>query len=318
MNFKNCADEASSVWSRLGKMWSQTGSRFSGAIGYLKLAFTPIAVTFLLYFGWQSRETLLTVIRDAQPLYLASAFLAWIVLHFVAPVLATLILNACGSPVTYRFSFKTHAGRLPARYLPGGIWHTVGRMVDFHGEGIKPSHLTVLVFLEIMLPAAVTLTYGGLFVLYARGFVGWGQVAAFGPLGGILALVVSYLFLNRQTFRSARPMPLGTYIKCIAVVSFFWLIATTSFISYLTAFPTAMGASPLLDVAGAYLFSWGIGYISLFAPQGIGVFEAVAGNMLVTPMSFGEMAALIAGFRIISLVADGVVWGVSRLTYLAS
>jgi hypothetical protein len=79
-----------------------------------------------------------------------------------------------------------------------------------------------------------------------------------------------------------------------------------------------MGASPLLDVAGAYLFSWGIGYISLFAPQGIGVFEAVAGNMLVTPMSFGEMAALIAGFRIISLVADGVVWGVSRLTYLAS
>ena len=51
--------------------------------------------------------------------------------------------------------------------------------------------------------------------------------------------------------------------------------------------------------------------VTVFAPQGIGVLEAVAGDMLSTSMALAEIVAVIAGFRLIALLADAIVWGVS-------
>ncbi len=77
---------------------------------------------------------------------------------------------------------------------------------------------------------------------------------------------------------------------------------------YLSAFPgLALQAAPL-ETAGAYLFSWGVGFISIFAPQGIGVFEVVAAELMRGDSAFMSVAALLAGFRLIILAADATVW----------
>lgn len=292
---------------------SRRVKRSYAILGYAKLAFTPLALGFLLYFGWQSRETLYDIIEGARFSYLVLAVLAWVLLHFIAPILASLILKSCGSPVTYQFAFRTHAGRLPARYLPGGVWHTVGRMVDFHGAGIKPRHLTVLVFLETMLPAAVTFTYGGICVAYFRGLAGWGIIATLGAGCGIAGLGLLYLLLKWRFFRSAQPIPLSAYAKSVGIVTLFWSVAALSFLCYLSAFPLILSSKSFLEAGGIYIFSWAVGYVSVFAPQGIGVLEAVAGDMLSTSMSLAEIAAVIAGFRLIALLADAIVWVMSLL-----
>ena len=61
-------------------------------------------------------------------------------------------------------------------------------------------------------------------------------------------------------------------------------------------------------MAGVYLFSWGVGFIAIIAPQGIGVFELVASELMDGPIGFMGLAALIAGFRVVVLVADILVW----------
>ena len=77
---------------------------------------------------------------------------------------------------------------------------------------------------------------------------------------------------------------------------------------YLCAFPgLALQAAPL-ETAGAYLFSWGVGFISIFAPRGIGVFEVVAAELMRGDSAFMSVAALLAGFRFIILAADATVW----------
>ncbi len=77
---------------------------------------------------------------------------------------------------------------------------------------------------------------------------------------------------------------------------------------YLSAFPRlALQAVPL-ETAGAYLFSWGVGFIAIFAPQGIGVFEVVAADLMRSDSTFMSVAALLAGFRLIILAADATVW----------
>ncbi len=82
---------------------------------------------------------------------------------------------------------------------------------------------------------------------------------------------------------------------------------------YLSAFPgLALQAAPL-ETAGAYLFSWGLGFISIFAPQGIGVFEVVAADLMRGAGTLMSVAALLAGFRLVILAADAVVFAALHL-----
>ena len=99
-----------------------------------KRIFLPIALAFLAYFAWQSRELLVELIRSAQLLKLAVAVLVWMLMYATAPLLSMLVFRAREVPLSYKTAARIHITNLPARYLPGGIWHTVGRIAGFRGS----------------------------------------------------------------------------------------------------------------------------------------------------------------------------------------
>ena len=282
-------------------------------LDWVKFFFTPLALAFLLYFAWQSRQSLITVIQNARAVYLAFAIISWTSLHFISPVFVRMILTACGSPMNYRIAFNAHTRNLPARYLPGGVWHTVGRVADFHAHGVKPSQLAAFFFLENLLAAAVTLTAGGASVWYFRGLDRWGSIGALGMLGGIIGLMLAPAIVNWRILKGPDRLPIIIYAKGVGVTAIFWLIAAMAFIFYINSFPLALNRPSIAEIGGTYLFSWGIGYITIFAPQGIGVFETVAGGMLTSPISLCGVVTVVAGFRLIVLLADVIGWGVYRI-----
>jgi hypothetical protein len=283
-------------------------------VNALKLLFTPVAFAFLLYFAWQSRQELGQLIGQASLSYLFFAAIVWGLLHALSPLLAVVIFNACGSDVSWRQAFSTHAARLPARYLPGGIWHTVGRVMDYREQGIADRHLSVFVILENGLAASVTLAIGGAIIFAMRPDDVLGSVAGLASLAGLVALPAIVLFINSKVLQRPDRMSSFAYAKTIFTVILFWCGATCAFLIYLSAFHTNTGAYSVIEMAGIYLFSWGVGFIAIFAPQGIGVFEFVASELMASPVGFMGLAALIAGFRIVVLVADIAVW----LVYMAT
>ncbi len=274
----------------------------------LKLLFTPAALFSLLYFAWLSKSELAELISHASLNYLYLAAILWGLLHALSPVLAVIVLNACGSNISWQQAFSTHAARLPARYLPGGIWHTVGRVMDYREQGIDSRHLSAFVLLENGLAAAVTLGIGGAIVFAIRGTEPLGSVAGLASIAGVVALVAIYYPLNSRVLKQADRLSLVDYLKSTGVVILFWVGAAVAFLLYLNAFPSSAGSYSQFEMAGIYLFSWGVGFISVFAPQGIGVFELVASELMQSPLGFMGLAALIAGFRVVVLIADLIVW----------
>ena len=105
-------------------------------IRWAKTLFTPVAIVFLGYFCWQARDTLGELLRQASWPMLLVAILVWTLLHLLTPLTAVAVLNGSGSSVSWRQAFATHASRLPARYMPGGVWHTVGRIMDYRERGV--------------------------------------------------------------------------------------------------------------------------------------------------------------------------------------
>ena len=277
-------------------------------LGWAKALFTPVAFAFLAYFAWQGRDVLVTIVSEASLPLLGLAAIVWSLLHLLSPVLAVFVLGACGSDVTWWQAFSTHAARLPARYAPGGIWHTVGRIMDYHQRGVRPRHLAAFVLLENGLAAAVTLSVGGAVVFMARGPDTLGVIAALSSLASVVALPIIRMVLNARILRRPDHLSLSAYAAAIGVVAIFWVGATIAFLLYLNAFPSSTGAYSQVEMGGVYLFSWGVGFLSIFAPQGLGVFEVVASELLRGSIGFMELAALIGGFRVVVLVADLVVW----------
>lgn len=274
----------------------------------LKLLFTPLAFAFLVYFAWQSRGDLAELISDASLAYLGAAAIVWGLLHAFSPILAVIVLNACGSSVSWQQAFATHAARLPARYLPGGIWHTVGRVMDYREQGVAARHLSAFILLENGLAAAVTLTIGGAIVFTTRGADSLGSIAGLASVASVIALPVIAYLLNARVLQRPDRLSALAYLKSILVVMVFWTGATIAFLLYLNAFPVSTGVWSNVEMGGIYLFSWGVGFLAIFAPQGIGVFEFVASELMHGPIGFMGFAALIAGFRVVVLVADIAVW----------
>lgn len=290
-----------------------THPRWRIVLKWVQRIFAPLALAFLCYFTWRSRDMFGSLIAQARGGYLMTSLLCWAALHLsVSPVASARLLKSCGATVLYRTAFRIHTRNLPARYLPGGIWHTVGRVSDLHHCGVSAPQLATFVFLENTIAPGVSLTVGGISVCYFHGLGGWGAAGALGALGGLALLIIAPLIANLKMLPKLNSVALTDYAITIGWTMVFWCLAGASFVCYLLAFPFARDV-PVLEAGGGYLFSWGVGFISIFSPQGIGVSEAVMANILPGQLPFGNMVTLAAGFRIIVLGADALAWVLSLL-----
>lgn len=282
----------------------------------VRAAMLPVAFAWLVYFAWHARNVLSDILQSAVIGCLALAVVLWVTAHFVSPLLSMLVLEQRNLTPTYAMAFDIHVRNIPARYIPGGIWHTVGRIADFHERGLSAQRLTAFTYLENALAASVTLGVGGAYLLAVRGWDEWGMLGALGAMSGAGGLVFSRFIVNRWILKEDRGISRARYLECIAVMMLFWTVAAGAFTAYVYAFPEWAVGLDRLHVAATYLFSWGIGFMAVFAPQGIGVFEASFAGILAGSLALSAITILVAGFRVVVLCADTLVWLVARASRL--
>ncbi len=284
-----------------------------GWLSWLKRLFALLAVGCLLYFGWHSRELLGEILTGTSTGMLAAAVAVWLFMHLVSPLFATVVFMGSGFHMRYRRALNIHLANLPARYIPGGIWHTVGRIVSYRELGIDAGRISLFVLLENVLSAAVAFLLGGGVLSVYRGMDDWGSLAALCAAGGGIVLILMPVLLR---FRVARPIARiasGHYLAGIAVILLNWCVAATAFVLFVASFKALSLETPLLETAAVYLFSWGVGFIAVFAPQGVGVFELMAGELLRGSLALGGVAVLLVGFRAVIFAADLLGWVLGRL-----
>lgn len=282
------------------------------ALRVAKLLFTPAAFAFLIYFAWESRESLRGVLDSTNPRQLLIAVLLWSLMPLLAPVFAQVVFRALGHRFSWRQLAAIHIGTLPARYIPGGIWHTVGRAAAFSGLGARRRDIAIFVLLENALAIGMAFVLSGPLIALYRGLAGWGLIAAAAGIGGLLGLIALPSLLSHRQARIRESFSALAYLLCAGVVGVSWCIGASAFVVFLTAFPDLDLHVAPFEAGATYLFAWGMGFIAIFAPQGIGVFEVVAGDMIGGPGSIKSAAALLAGFRLVILMSDALVWMVYR------
>lgn len=278
-----------------------------------KWLFTPVALAYVAYIFWRSHEAAWELASHA---YFPLILLSWVSLaiaHFLSPLGAWLILRALGSPARYPNLLATHLLRLPARYLPGGVWHTVGRAADIRRMGVETRSVVALVVLENSYAIAWSFILGAALLLAAGEQRPMLHMMLAGVLGALLlALLLVPRIYRLATSTSDRAPGLSSIAECSASFIAIWTFYAVGFAAYYFSLFQSPDFHSATMVAGAYLFSWAVGLVAFFAPQGIGVFESLNAYMLASSnLAAGVLVAF--GFRICMLTVDLMLWVAARI-----
>ena len=114
----------------------------------------------------------------------------------------------------------------------------------------------------------------------------------------------------RFACRRERAISLRRYGQVLGVMLTFWIIGAASFTTFATGLGDEVFRAGPLQLGGAYLLAWGVGFVTIIAPQGVGVAEYVAATLLSGDLIVRGIA-IMASFRLVALCADLVAWGIS-------
>ncbi len=262
------------------------------------------------------------------------AFAITLVAHVWSGWVWHWILNLFGQPLGGVWSTPVYLKTNVAKYLPGNVWHFVGRVSALRAVG-APTGVAVLgVIVEplLMVVAAVILACvagGQLTVLNGYSFIRLAVLFAavisvhpwlFNPvlqtLGRAKARAQKLAFEPEDKAEDATLLRIYPTWPLLGEIGFVGL-RSLGFIAIVLAFQP-LSFVDMQALLAAFSLAWLLGLVMPGAPGGIGVFEATAISLLDTQFSAAVILSSVAIYRLVSVLAEvsaaGIVWIIGPLS----
>lgn len=222
------------------------------------------------------------------------------------------LVSMFGSPIridaAIQLSFQTQV----AKYLPGNVFHHVGRVVLAKRHGVKATVATLATVVESVLLLAIAALFGLSFLLsLGYGWIVLAVVAA-GTVASLLVVRSGFL-ADKLGLASFRNRLSSSYIP-IALLAFIlvFIFQTTMFLMIASELPDPLGfgffrALEMISV------TWGAGFVVIGAPGGLGVREAAYSLFASAPEVKSSLLYVASWMRVCSLVGDLICFGISKL-----
>jgi hypothetical protein len=203
-----------------------------------------------------------------------------------------------------------------AKYIPGGIWHFVGRLGAYRASGLgvkKASRAMIVENIWLVLSAAmvgVALSFS----YVANKIFGFTRVDLRSlQLPTILILVMVWVvalwLIERFRSGAAAQRLLRTTEDLVLQISIWVLIGG----SFLALRAQAENLALLGLVVGSFCLSWAVGYLTVFAPGGLGAREAVLVGVLATIAPAQDTIIWAAVHRIIWVGVELLLGGIAAV-----
>lgn len=220
-------------------------------------------------------------------------------------------LGAVGRTISVGAALRVWSASLFWRYLPGNVWHVVGRVYLGNRAGVDRSAILAASAIEqVATVAGACLVV--LMSLYAWPDGRWlGLPAALGLAAAGIALHprtgrIAIAGLGRLTGRSIDlgAPPIGRTARVIGLTALGHFAAGCSLWAIARAIDSPADLGPAIGAAAA---AWLAGYLSLLTPSGLGVREGALALLLAPDL--GAPAAVSIGLlaRLTLMIAEGAI-----------
>ena len=292
-------------------------ARLARLIGYgiLLLSVVYLGQRFYTNFGE------LISVGPTRSFYLALALVCagyGVSLLLLVVPLATVLAGLGVPKPTFRRVLDLHGHTNIAKYLPGNVFHWVGRQIlakKFGWSQISMG-LASLVGITLITLAAILSALIFATAMDVSTLPGWSTTATHGALIGMIVVIAGIWLIGafadniplltrlpetkaiQQFARGVRPLlAIGFYVTFFMIGGIFFWVLTAILIH-------AWQISLLATLGFAYVTSWLAGYVTVGAPAGIGVREAALVLMLGATVGEAEALTLAIALRVVTTVGD--------------
>lgn len=281
-----------------------------------------VLVGLLLGVAWYQRTLIVTAFHRVSFLRL-SVVLALIVPMYLASAASwRQLLIGLGNRLSYRTVLTLWVLSNIARYVPGTIWQFLGRIyfAQVHGIVRRATVLSLIYEIALLAVTAITLTVTTLPFWPVDSSLPW-WVSTVG-LGALILLWPSTLSwfvgwisrLRREPIEHIPPLPwlqlshaFGlTLLRLIFGGTAFWVLASVFL---------PLGLADLPGAIGMYALAWLVGYVTVFAPAGVGVADGTLAVLLTPRLGVAESLSVVVVFRALLFVGESIVAGLALALY---
>lgn len=187
------------------------------------------------------------------------------------------ILDSCEMQVSRTDALALYLLTNLARYIPGGIWHFVGRTASLAKLGHKPGYVITSLILEQMMvlisAGAIGFSLSGLSIHVALAI----GISIFMEIALALLAGIATGYITVHTSSTLKSRRVWVWPLLVLGYNLFWVINGFSTICLYAALMRGekVNSFVYVNLIGQTALSWVAGYIVLFIPGGWGVREAV-------------------------------------------
>jgi uncharacterized membrane protein YbhN (UPF0104 family) len=277
----------------------------------LQLGFLAVVLGFLGYALRDVWADALPRLADTDPLYLAAALAVLAAYYLLFAVGWWWLLAAYRIRVPYGTALQAEMASMLAKYVPGGVWTPLARLVWLRRAGGVTD--TSFVVSSILIEAGLSAVAG--ILVFTAGLAAVDAVEA--PLVPLFAFAAAtaillhprvFTRLARAVFRrfgqpEPAPLPYRILLGLLVYYCFTWLVGGAALYLLLRSLDADPGIETIPYLGGAAAVGAIVTVLTVFAPSGLGVREASMYGLLVVVVSAD--AAL--GVTVLNRVAITVV-----------
>jgi uncharacterized membrane protein YbhN (UPF0104 family) len=283
----------------------------------LQLAFLIAALAFLGYAVRDTWAEALPLLEDVDPLFLLAALAVLAAYYLLFVVGWQVILAALGIRVAYRIALQSEMASMLAKYIPGGVWTPLARIVWLRRAGGVRD--TSFVLSSILLEAGLSAVAG--ILVFVVGLAAVEEVdtplwplIAFGALLVVLLHPRVFTALARALFRrfhAPEPprLPYRVLVGLLVYYSFTWVVGGTALYLLLRSLHADPGIATIPYLGGAAAVGAIVTVLVVFAPSGLGVREASMYALLEVIVSSGAALGVTVLNRLAITIVEALLLG---------
>lgn len=271
---------------------------------------TSASLIFIIIFFWQKRELIGDLLGELNVFVLITAAFSILAAKLCLVVVMRQAASVSGIDLGWRDSFFVYNVTQLAKYVPGSVWHFVGRIALLRNRGASGAAIRDSLVAEqawIVGSAALVATTA---ILISRPADLWLLISDNVWISGTSLLIGGGVLVSSfavLAFKYGAELLAGFRrflpSKAIsAVLLLTWLLLGIAFFITVTSFVET--PPPFMFIIGVFCLAWVLGFLVPFAPAGLGIREAVLAAGLMPFLSIEIAVMLAAVNRIIYLSVE--------------
>lgn len=244
---------------------------------FLKWAWVVAVIVFIALLVQKRHIEFVEVIQQINIFYLLFSFICILMAKSILPLFMRYVLLSIGKEMDFRSCFRIYNVTQLGKYIPGNIWHFVGKAAAYRNHKFSLGNIRDALVIENVWLVLSAFVYGLVLVfifeheLILRFFSSYIYFVILFIFAVPLSFVLAQKLLKID-FRGIFSHH-GLNLRIAVIQIFVWTLLGLGFA--VLALPFLPKEACIFMMMGLYAIAFSIGFVTPFAPAGIGVREGV-------------------------------------------